>query len=210
MRRLPVFLLLDTSGSMKGEPLESVKVGLDTMLAALRSDPFALESANLCIITYDREARCLTPLTPLENFQTPKITAPDSGPTHTGAALKLLCEIMDRDIVKGTADRKGDWKPILFIMTDGKPSDTALYQQMAQEIRERDFAAIIPCAAGMKAKVEPLKLLADQVYSLQTMDQSDFIKFFQWISSSICVGSQSIGAQGDVALPPPPDEIVIY
>ena len=202
--------MLDTSGSMKGEPLESVKVGLETMLAALRSDPFALESANICLVTFDREARCLAPLTPLENFRLPEITAPDSGPTHTGAALKLLCEMVDRDVIKGTPERKGDWKPLLFLMTDGKPSDTALYLEMAEKVKNMGFAAIVPCAAGMKAKVEPLKQLSDTVYSLQTMDQADFVKFFQWISSSICVGSQSVGAQGDVNLPPPPDEVIIY
>lgn len=210
MRRLPVFLLLDTSGSMNGEPIESVKVGLETMLAALRSDPFALESAHICLITYDREARCLTPLTPLEEFKLPEIIAPESGPTHTGAALKLLSEILERDLIRSTSERKGDWKPLLFIMTDGKPSDIALYKEMAEKVKQLGFAAIIPCAAGMKAQIEPLKLLADNVYALQTMDQGDFIKFFQWISSSICVGSQSMGAQNDVSLPPPPDEVVVY
>ncbi len=90
MRRLPVFLLLDTSGSMKGEPVESVKVGLETMLATLRGDPFALESVHICIIVFDREAKILVPLTPLDEFALPPITTPDSGPTHTGAALELL------------------------------------------------------------------------------------------------------------------------
>ena len=42
MRRLPVYLLIDTSGSMKGEPIESVKVGIESMIATLRQDPYAL------------------------------------------------------------------------------------------------------------------------------------------------------------------------
>lgn len=210
MRRLPVFLLLDTSGSMKGEPLESVRVGIETMLAALRSDPFALESVHICLITFDREAQCLAPLTPLEEFRLPEIVAPESGPTHTGAALKLLTEIMDRDLVRTSAGKKGDWKPLLFLMTDGKPSDTALYQQMCETIKKRGFAGIISCAAGMKAKIEPLKLLSDNVYALQTMTQADFVKFFQWVSSSICVGSQSMGIRENLNLPPPPEEVVVY
>ena len=37
MRRLPVYLLIDTSGSMTGEPIEAVKVGLQTMVSALRA-----------------------------------------------------------------------------------------------------------------------------------------------------------------------------
>lgn len=209
MRRLPVFILLDTSGSMKGEPLESVKVGLETMLAALRSDPFALESVHLCLITFDREARVLAPLTALEDFILPDITTPDSGPTHTGAALRLLCEEMDRKIRRTTADAKGDWRPLLFLMTDGKPSDTQLYGEMCEEVAKRNFAMIIPCAAGMKARVEPLKLLASEVYTLQTMDEADFKKFFQWISASIAQGNRSMGAVDNVRLPPPPEEVAV-
>ncbi len=206
---MPVYLLLDTSGSMKGEPIESVKVGLESMLASLRSDPFALESVWLSIITYDREARCIAPLTPVEEFRLPPLSVPESGPTHTGAALRLLCDCLQHDIVKSSPAQKGDWKPLLFLMTDGKPSDTQLYREMAEEIKKRDFAAIIPCAAGMKAKTGPLKLLAENVYSLQNMDEADFRKFFQWVSASITVGNQSMGATDDLELPPPPDEVIM-
>ena len=57
MRRLPVYLLLDTSGSMRGEPIESVKVGLESMISSLRQDPFALESVHLSIIKFLKVAR---------------------------------------------------------------------------------------------------------------------------------------------------------
>ncbi len=63
MRRLPVYLLIDTSGSMRGEPIESVKVGLEAMVSSLRQDPFALESVNISIITYDRDVKQILPLT---------------------------------------------------------------------------------------------------------------------------------------------------
>lgn len=209
MRKLPVFILLDTSGSMRGEPIESVKVGLEAMLAALRSDPFALESVHICLITYDREARVLVPLTPLENFTLPDICTPESGPTHTGAALQLLCREVDQQVRKTTADAKGDWKPLLFLMTDGKPSDLQLYGEMCKEVAQRDFGMIVPCAAGMKAKVDPLKLLAPQVYTLQTMDEADFRKFFQWVSASIAQGNRSMGAIDNIELPPPPEEVIV-
>lgn len=209
MRRLPVYLLLDTSGSMNGEPLESVKVGLQTLLASLRADPFALESVYLSLITFDREARVLTPLTALEHFQLPEITVPESGPTHTGQALQLLCRLVELELRKNTAEQKGDWKPLLFLMTDGKPSDSQLYNMMCEEVKRRDFAMIVPCAAGMKAKVEPLMRLAKPVYSLQTMDEADFRKFFQWISASIASGNRSLGATENIQLPPPPEEVAI-
>lgn len=207
MRRLPVYLLIDTSGSMKGEPIESVKVGLEAMIASLRQDPFALESVNMSIITFDSSVNQLLPLTELENLQLPEIVTPDSGPTHLGAALELLCKVVDKEVRLSTPDRKGDWMPLLFIMTDGKPSDIQLYNQMIPEVKKRHFASVIACAAGMHARTEPLKLLTDQVYSLDTVDSSTFKQFFKWVSDSIGVGNRSIGAADELVLPPPPAEV---
>ena len=207
MRRLPVYLLIDTSGSMTGEPIESVKVGLEAMLSSLRGAPFALESANISIITYDREVKVILPLTPLEDIQIPEITCPESGPTNMGAALKTLCKQMDSEVHLSTPTQKGDWMPLLFLMTDGKPSDIMEYNEAIPEVKKRKFATIIACAAGSKAKTEPLLQLTDQVYTLDTMDKSSFSQFFKWVSSSIGVGNRSIGATSDLILPPPPEEV---
>ncbi len=209
MRRLPVYLLIDTSGSMKGEPIEAVNAGLQTLVSSLRRDPQALETAHLSIITFDREARLVLPLTPVGELQLPVIETPDSGPTMTGAALELLCQRVDAEVRTQSKEAKGDWKPLLFIMTDGSPSDIQRYNEMVPECQKRRFAAITACAAGMKARIESLKTLATSIVTLDTCDGATFAQFFLWVSASISSGAQSVGATSQLVLPPPPDAISI-
>ena len=85
-RKLPVYLLLDTSGSMAGEPIEAVKNGVQLLVSTLRQDPHALETAYLSIIGFGSDASVLVPLSELAAFQPPPLAA--SGTTSMGQALK--------------------------------------------------------------------------------------------------------------------------
>ena len=207
MRRLPVYILLDTSGSMRGEPIHSVNVGLQSMLSALRQDPYALESVHLSIITFDLEAKVYLPLTPLDQVQLADIDVPSAGATFMGAALELLAEQVTQQLQKSTDEVKGDWRPLLFVMTDGSPSDVYAYQQAIPVIQQLNFASIFACAAGPKAKQEHLLQITDKVVVLDTMDAASFAGFFKWVSASVVVGSSSAGISGSVSLPPPPPEV---
>lgn len=204
-RRLPVYILLDTSGSMMGEPIHSVNVGLQAMLSTLRQDPYALESVHLSIITFDVEARVFLPLTPLEQVRLGEVDV--KGATFMGAALNLLIECVDRDVKKTNADAKGDWRPLVFIMTDGSPSDMEAYRQAIPEVKKRNFGSILACAAGPKAKQQYLLELTDRVVTMDTMDAAAFSGFFKWVSASVAAGSSSAGVSGQVSLPPPPPEV---
>lgn len=200
--------MIDTSGSMRGEPIESVKVGLSDMVASLRIDPYALETVCISIITYDSDVKQVLPLTALENLQLPEIECPESGPTHTGAALNMLCDCYDKEVNMGNREQKGDWMPLLFILTDGNPSDLMVYEQAILNVKKHLFTSIVACAAGPKAKTEPLKKLTDNVFTLDTMDSNTFKKFFQWVTINVQQGGKTMGvADNGVELPPPPSEI---
>lgn len=214
MRRLPVYILIDTSGSMFGEPIEAVKVGLNDMVATLKQDPYALETVWVSIITFDREVKQIVPLTALEELQIPDIKTPQSGPTHTGAALALMRQKYSQEVQLGSKEQKGDWLPLLFVLTDGKPSDICEYNKEVMLVKQLHFSNIVACAAGPKVQVEPLKLLTDNVFTLDTMDANSFKSYFKWVSQQVSMGGKSIGTvemDGDMSncLPPPPDEVNI-
>lgn len=207
MRRLPVYFLLDTSGSMFGEPIQALNNALAGMVNTLRSDPQALDSLWISIISFDRDVKEIVPLTELVSFQLPEITCPQSGPTHTGKGLEILHQKVTKDIRRGSAEQKGDWKPLLFLFTDGKPSDVQLYKEMVPKIKSLNFGAIVGCAAGHLADDTSLKELTDNVVHLDTADTNTLKTFFKWVSDTIEQGNKSQGTGEIVALPPPPAEI---
>jgi len=210
MRKLPVYLLLDTSGSMQGEPIDSVRQGIQTLVAALRQDPHALESAYLSVITFSEKAQQLVALTELGQFEMPPIAA--SGTTSLGAALSLLAERVGAEVAKTTTEQKGDWKPIVFLMTDGESTDD-LAEGIAA-IKRGTIGTLIACAAGPNANVTQLQRLTESVVRLDTADANAIRAFFKWVSASIATTSQKVDlTKKDVAglsdLPPPPPEINI-
>lgn len=207
MRRLPVYILIQTSGAMRGEPIESIKVGLEAMVASLRQDPFALESVFMSVATYNRSVELLVPLTELESIQIPTINQPESGPTHLGEALQFLCKKIDDEVQISTPEKKGDWMPLLFIMCDGRASDPQLFNTIVPEIQNRHFGSIIACIVGSKTDVDNIKKITDKIVSLETTDSSTFKQFFKWVSASVSIGNRSIGATDQMLLPPPPPEV---
>ena len=209
MRRLPVYFLLDTSGSMYGEPIQALNNALSSMINALRADAQALDSLWISIITFDRDVNDVCPLTELAMFQLPEITCPQSGPTHTGKALELLYDKVQKDIIKGSETQKGDWKPLLFLFTDGKPSDVQLYTEMVPKIKSLNFGTIVACAAGHVADDSKLKELTQDVVHLDTTDSATLKQFFKWVSETIEQGSKSQGTGESISLPPPPAEITL-
>lgn len=210
MRRLPVYLLLDCSGSMFGEPIEAVKNGVQVLVSTLRQDPYALETAYLSIITFDSNAKQVAPLTELAAFQQPNLQA--SGCTALGEALSLLSQKADQEVTKTTMEKKGDWKPLVFIMTDGEPTDD-LNKGLA-EFNKRKWGMVVACAAGSGANSDTLKKITECVVSLDTADSATIKAFFKWVSASVSSGSMKVEETGAEAttlseLPPPPPEVNI-
>lgn len=212
MRRLPVYLVLDTSGSMRGEPITGVGDGVNLLLSILRRDPNALEMAFVSVIIFDDTARQIVPLTELVDFRMPTLTV-DRGLTAMGAALKLTAERVSAEVVRTTPERKGDWLPLVFIMTDGEPTDE--WEAGLAVFKAAVKGTVVACGAGADADTWVLKQITENVVETATLDQAAMAAFFKWVSASVTTVSQQIdrgaptygGSLTD--LPPLPPELKV-
>lgn len=195
MRRLPIFLLLDVSESMAGKNLNNMELGITKIIKTLRSDPYALETAYLSIIAFAGKVRILNPLTEIPNFVPNKL--PIGGGTSLGLALTQLMDEIDRNVVTSSHDRKGDWKPIIFLFTDGSPTDNVDSPIMRWNRSYRTKANLVAVSIGQDADLGVLKRVTENVLVLSDTSDDSFVRFINWVSRSIQNQSRSVSAGSD-------------
>jgi uncharacterized protein YegL len=170
-----------------------------------------LESAFLSVITFDSGAKQVVPLTDLAAFQMPSLKA--NGATELGTALTLVTNSAKKEVAKSTPEKKGDWRPLVFLMTDGGPTDN--WQKGLADFQAARWGMVVCCAAGQGADTSVLKQISPEcVVQLDTADSKSLAAFFKWVSASVSASSKSVNdgnkeVTGLDQLPPPPPEITI-
>lgn len=114
-------------------------------------------AAYLFVIVFDDTAHQVVPLTELMAFQPPHVEV--SSTTSLGDALRVTKECIERKVRKTTPDNKGDWKPLVFLMTDGHPTDD--WKKGLTEFRKIKLGMVIACAVGHDVDTSILKQITE-------------------------------------------------
>ena len=190
MRRLPVFFVLDVSESMVGENVKKLDEGLNSIIRTLRQDPHALETVYVSVIAFAGKARTIVPLIEVASFYPPKL--PIGGGTSLGGALFHLMAELDKTVVKTTQEQKGDWKPIIYLITDGKPTDSVTSAISKWKSEYTNKATLVAIALGKFADIGVLKQLTEYAMILENTRDEDFKKFITWVTDSVKSQSKSV------------------
>lgn len=199
MRRLPVFFVLDCSESMIGENYSGMENGFETIVRSLRTNPHALETVHIAVIAFAGIAKTIAPLLELVSFYPPKL--PIGSGTNLGEALDVLMKEIDKSVTKTTQEVRGDWRPIIYLFTDGKPTDNSTPAIEKWKKQYASGATMVAVGLGQAADFKALRELTENVILFENSEPGDFTKFIDWITASVLAQSKSVreGTQaGDV------------
>jgi uncharacterized protein YegL len=175
---------------MIGEPIQQVEEGLSSIIQALKTDPNTIETVWVSIIAFAGQAKTIVRLQEIINFYPPKF--PIGSGTSLSKGLGHLMFELRKNKVKTTAEQKGDWKPIVFLFTDGVPTDdtrTAIAEWKQNWQRTANLVAI---SFGSETDTNLLSELTDTVLYFKNTDVNSYTQFFKWVTDSIKTSSISV------------------
>src|SRR5215469_15390209 len=112
-------LLLDTSGSMHGQPIAELNAGLVTLKDELMADPMAVQRVEIAVVSFG-------PVRVQSDFQSPDTWAPPhlqtTGDTPMGAAIQQGLQMLEarKQVYRHSGIHYH--RPWVFLITDGAPT----------------------------------------------------------------------------------------
>lgn len=195
--RCPCLLLLDTSESMQGGPINELNRGLATFSRELASDPLAMKRVEIGLVTFG-------PVQLVNDFQTPDQFRPPvldgTGDTPMGAAIAGGLEMIRQRKQAYKANGIPYYRPWVFLITDGAPTDE--WRPASDMVRDGEAAKGFSFfAVGVQhADMDILRQIA--VRTPLKLAGLQFRDLFLWLSSSLTSVSRS-GVGQEVPLIPP-------
>ena len=181
--RVPVCLVLDTSYSMAGTPINELNRGLHNFYQFIKEDDDAKFSVESSIIAFGKTAQKFLDFENVDKQVVPKLSV--SSGTSMGKAIQLALDTLEDRTKKYRAAGVDYYLPWIIIMTDGMPTDNmdSANSRVRKMISDEKLVCI-PVGIGPMASIEVLDQLSgsNKAFRLQGLK---FNEFFNWLSSGI-------------------------
>ena len=199
--RCPCVLLLDTSGSMQGAPIEAMNEGLRTFKEDLIKHPLASRRVEVAVVTFDCDVSVVQDFVTPDQFEPPLLSA--QGLTHTGSAIQKALDIIQSRKNQYRNNGVAYYRPWVFMITDGEPQGEldAVLAQATQRIREDEANKRVAFFTVGVENANMTRLSEIAVRTPIKLKGLNFTEVFLWLSASMSAVSQS-KVDEQVALPP--------
>ncbi len=200
--RCPCVLLLDTSASMTGSPIQALNDGLETFRDNLITDDLAKKRVEVAIISFDNQVKVVQEFITADQFENPVLTA--QGQTYMGTAINKALDMIAVRKLEYRNNGITYYRPWVFLITDGEPQGESekVVKEAANRIEQEEnnkhvaFFAVGVEGANMDRLGEIVQRTPLKLRGL------DFREMFIWLSASMQQVSHS-KVDEQVALPPP-------
>lgn len=201
-RPLPVFLLLDASGSMAQDgKIEALNRAVVEMLATFAAEPDIRATIQIGAIAFGGDVRVHLPLLPAEEAKRKWRPLVAQGNTPLGATLTQLQKMLEDKILVPSRS----YRPTLVLVSDGQPNDEwQLPLKLLLESARASKAGRMAIAVGADADVQMLQSFLNSPESkvFQAHQARDIHKFFKWVTMSVTVRSRSATPDKIAAIDP--------
>lgn len=116
-RELPCALVIDSSGSMSGGPLDATNAGLQLLVQEIQADSVAKQPVDLLNVTFDSEVKVVHEFGLVEEATLPKRAS--GGSTRLVDSVRLAAQRLKNRIDWYFASEVDCYRPYLVIITDG-------------------------------------------------------------------------------------------
>lgn len=210
--RVACVLLLDTSESMSGAPIDGLNAGFRRFCDEIKQDPLAKKRTEVSVITFGGTARVEIPFTEGRDLQ-PRTFTP-AGSTPMGAALNMAMDEIEAQKRAYKSRGLEYFRPWLFVLTDGAPTDAEFPASAARVKSAEGGKGVTVFGVGVGDQADLTKLYDISNRAPVMLKGYSFTEMFQWLSASMGIVSSSQPGSSDaeiadneaheqVPLPPP-------
>jgi uncharacterized protein YegL len=200
--RCPCVLVLDTSGSMNGNPILHLKTGLEQYKDELLGDSLARKRVEIALITFGESVETIQHFTTADSLILPALVP--RGSTPMGEALLQAVKLVEARKLEYKAAGITYYRPWIFLITDGAPTDQpGIWANAIKELRSgMEKKSYLLFAVGVAGA--DMKKLAElpALNGPQSLDGTRFRDLFLWLSQSQKSVSRS-KPNDQLALPAP-------
>jgi uncharacterized protein YegL len=201
--RLACVLLLDTSGSMAGQPIVKLNTSFAAFIQTMRKNEIAALRIDIAVISFGTEVHIMQEFTSPSEIRPVYFKA--RGTTGMGRALQSALEMLLKRKELYAQNGIPYYRPWLFLITDGTPTDD--WQEAAKQVRQGAAAGEFHFfGVGVEgADMETLSQIATPNTPPLKLRGLDFQSLFLWLSSSLVkvTSCEPISSNRDpISLPP--------